>query len=393
MPLNSTESQSQVVTKAASTQAYAERKRSLLIGYYGALNLGDELMLECLHRWLTAQGLEVTVVCEVAEQVERFHKMAVVQNYPMLGQFSAIQSFIHGRSLSALKMVAGSDVVVAGGGDIIRDSIGWRTFSYQVEKLVTAVLLKKPVYLVNVGIADPVTKYGERVLRWLLPRCRKIIVRETRSLELCRRLGAGAITVLAPDIVLTLPSLFPTQRSFTARPYILVALRGNPNVYSEFELTPTRLNNLASALDSIIEVYHCDVKFLACQQGEGDADDHFLHRQILGLMRQQQHCEMLDWTIDPQQISNYFGQSKMVIAMRLHAAVLAAAFAKPCAVMSYDRKVEEFGKQAGMTHLLSAANFDSGVYVESVLGATFEETASAFHGPAEAERWEELRLF
>jgi len=38
--------------------------KALLLGYYGACNFGDDLMLYCLLQWLMKQKIQVTVVSE-----------------------------------------------------------------------------------------------------------------------------------------------------------------------------------------------------------------------------------------------------------------------------------------------------------------------------------------
>lgn len=377
---------------AACPRPVRREDEAILIGYYGARNLGDELMLVCLHKWLTAQDLNITVFAEDAAQVRRLHNFAAIQNYPLLGQFSAVESLLRGKALPLLRKLASSDLVLAGGGDIIRDSIGSRAFFYQVEKLLLALLLRKPIYLVNVGITEPVTWYGKKILRWLLPRCRKIIVRESRSLDLCRRLGAGAVTLLAPDIVLKLPDLFPMKYRPPARPYVLMALHGNPDVYGQYRLDPDRLDALAHTLDTFVDLYCCDVKFLACQTGPGDADDHCFHRQILARMKHSDCGELLDWTVDPGRISEFFAGSRMVLAMRLHAAILAAAFGKVCILMPYDRKVEEFGKQASMVHVLHASMLDDPAETGQVVANAMQEDAYKYERPAEAQEWMQLSL-
>jgi polysaccharide pyruvyl transferase CsaB len=393
-PLSKEEEDFQLVRAepASDRQLTLLRKRALLIGYYGAENLGDELMLASLHRWLAEQGIDVLVVCENAERVKALHGFKVVQNYPFLGQFGWIESLLRGKAIGTFKQIGAADLVLAGGGDIIRDEMGWRTFSYQVEKLVAAILLGKPVYLINVGITEPVTRYGKMILRWLLPRCGLIIVRETRSLELCRELGAGAITVLAPDIVLQLPDFFPVRYEPAPHPYVLIALHGNPNVYRQYDLSPARLELLTQALDNLVEKYQCELHFLACQSGNGVYDDHHLHRQIISRMRHHESSRLLDWTIDPQQISQHFGGSRMVIAMRLHAAILATAFQKPCLLMPYERKVEEFGKQAAITNILDAESLDDFANIKPVIDNAMMESGRTFRTPPGARNWMQIAL-
>ena len=46
-------------------------KQAILFGYYGARNVGDELMLLCLNQWLKRQNIRTTVGAIAAREVER----------------------------------------------------------------------------------------------------------------------------------------------------------------------------------------------------------------------------------------------------------------------------------------------------------------------------------
>ncbi len=342
-------------------------KKAVLLGYYGMGNLGDELMLICLRAWLADQGIQATPVAPNAERVRQLHGFEAIQNYPMLGQFSWAEALIRGKALQTLKAVSRSDLVVLGGGDVLRDGIGWRVFSYQIEKLVFALLCRKPVILLNIGISRPVTWYGRTLLRWLLPKCITIVVREQRSLELCTELGAGHRARLLPDIVSELPEFFPSAGTIgNPANIVLAALHGNPNIYGQYSMTDARLQTLAHVLDSIIEEHDLTIHFFPfqCLEGGGDLQ---IHRDIQSRMRHSGRTVLLDWTIDCAEIARRFCTSRLVIAMRLHAAILAAAYERPCVLMPYDQKVTAFGHQSGNPFSLGAETLDEPTVAKSVL--------------------------
>src|SRR5579885_3086022 len=176
-------------------------RRMLLMGYYGAHNLGDDMMLFCLQKWLARQQVSITVLSECPEEIQRSFVLPAVRNVPLLGEWSWVDAWLRGRALRVVRAILGHDGLIVGGGDLIRDDRGWRTFLFTLEKILLAILFRKPVYLVNVGIGRPHTSLGRRLLAWALPRCRKIIVRDQRSLDLCREFHAPA--KYAPDIVLS----------------------------------------------------------------------------------------------------------------------------------------------------------------------------------------------
>src|SRR5262252_3888065 len=164
--------------------------KAVLMGYYGAHNLGDEMMLRCLRQWLEAQGVAVSVLSENPQQVEDEHGLPAIRNWPLLGEWSWRGAWLKGGALEVLRAIANHDALIVGGGDLVRDDLGWRGFFFPMEKVFAALLQRKKVYFVNVGLGRPQTRYARRLLRWALPRAEQVIVRDQRSISVCRECGA-----------------------------------------------------------------------------------------------------------------------------------------------------------------------------------------------------------
>jgi len=335
---------------------------ALLMGYYGLKNLGDEMMLFCLRRQLEERGFRLTVLSERPKEVEKLHHIPTVQNWPLLGQWAWRSAWFKGGAARVIRAVAENDAFVIGGGDLIRDDLGWRTFSFTMEKLILAILLRKKVYLLNVGLGAPRTWYGRFLLRWALPCCEEIVVRDHRSLAICREMSA-LNAKFAPDIVLSLPELIDENATPSAahidRPYIIVCLRGNPNAFHLYDFNPDRIRKFASSLDALIEQYDVDVVFVPFQQIAGTSfDDNGMHRRVGEEMKNRKRIEILPWTDDFRQICDRFRNARGVISMRLHAAVLAVAYARPCILMPLDHKLRQFADVMNLSHLIEVATLD-----------------------------------
>ena len=355
------------VRPTANNERQARTKKAALIGYYGAGNIGDELMLICFTEWLARQGIEAVPLSADAEKVRQLHGRAAIQNYPILGQFSWMEALVRGKAFGTLKAIFKSDLVIVGGGDVFRDALGWRGFSYQIEKLFVGLLCRKPVLLLNVGISRPLTWYGSQLLRWLLPRCTCIVVREQRSMDLCRALGATKRVSLLPDIVLNLPDFFRAAKADRrAENTIIVALHGTPNVYGQYLMTDGRLRALAGVLDSIIEEHDTSIHFFPFQSLEANGDLK-IGQELQTRMRHHERTRLLDWTIDCAELARRFSRCRLVLAMRLHAAVLSVAFQRPCVVLPYDEKVAAFGRDAKIPFFLTADMLDEPAAAKAVI--------------------------
>jgi polysaccharide pyruvyl transferase CsaB len=362
------------------------RRKALLMGYYGVGNLGDEMMLACLKEWLEGQGFDLTVLSERPGAVSETHGLPAVENTPLLGEWAWRSSWFRGGAARVIRAMADSDVFVVGGGDLIRDDVGWRTFFFTMEKLIAAILMGKKVYLVNTGIGELSTRYGRVLLKWTLRRCQRIIVRDARSEKICQELGVSGRVALVPDIALSLPDLLKVRKvtnisSRDRKPYVLVCLCQNPDIFHTYTMTEDRIHTLARSLDELIERHDVDVVFLPLHvtlpNGRGDG---LLHGRVAKAMVHPHRIQMRPWTADLGEVCSWISDARLVLAMRLHAAVLARSYGRPCVLMPYDRKVQEFGELVEIRHSLQASSLDDVASVNHVLESAWREVQQEHGG-------------
>ena len=327
-------------------------KKMLLMGYYGAGNLGDDMMLFCLQKWLARQNVQITVLSEFPDEVRRSFGLPALRNVPLLGEWSWVDAWLRGKALRVARDILGHDGLIVGGGDLIRDDRGWKVLLFTMEKIILAILLGKPVYLVNVGIGRPHTGLGRRLLAWALPRCRKIIVRDQRSLDLCRDFHAPVEYV--PDIVLSLEQFLDEPVAPAAgKPYAVVCLRTDPNVFRQFAFGEEQIRALTGILDHLADRHGFDIVFLPFQSA-----DNQMHVRIAARMRHTGRATVRPWSGNLAEVARCVAGACCVVAMRLHAAVLAAAFHRPCILLPYDHKVAEFGRQMHAAHAVLPENLE-----------------------------------
>jgi polysaccharide pyruvyl transferase CsaB len=332
----------------------------LLAGFYGVRNLGDELMLRCLVRWMGPAHPQVTLLSERPEESERTSALPALRNVPLLGQWSWYDAWARGSAFRLVRQLRGFDGLVGGGGDVLRDDRGWRQLSFATEKYFVANAFGKPWYVLNAGIGAPTTGYGGRILRYVLGRARQVVVRDRRAYAVAREARGAAPTYFAGDIVLALPRLFPEEcrvdaTAVRATPYVLVCLRGKPNTFGRFAMPESRLLELAGALDALA-ARGLRIAFLPFQQHDTEDDD-TLHREVVAHMRQRDAVEFVPWTADVARVATLFRDAALAVAMRLHASVLAEAFGTPTAILAYDHKLLEFAAQRGVP-VIEAADLD-----------------------------------
>jgi hypothetical protein len=72
-------------------------------------------------------------------------------------------------------------------------------------------------------------------------------------------------------------------------------------------------------------------------------------------MRRRDAVAFVPWTVEIATIAALFRDAALVVAMRLHAAVVAEAFGTPTVVLPYDRKLGELARQRGLATLDATA--------------------------------------
>lgn len=367
--------------------------RALLLGYYGARNLGDDMMLHCILQWLAMQGMTVTVVSEDPPETEKRFKVPVIKNVALLGQWGWKDAWFRGHALRLIGMIRSHDLLVVGGGDLIRDDKGWRTFWYTIEKIVVALICGKKVYLLNIGIIAPVTVIGKMLLRFILKRCSKIIVRDESSFRSCLQSGNRDSCLLQPDIVLSLPSFLGEGDPATVKidlPYILVCLRMEPNDFGTYPYGEAEITALASALDEVTEASGAKVIFVPFQYDQNN-DDNLIHHRIVQKMQQRESAGIEEWHSDLLRLSELFRGASCVVAMRLHAAVLAVAFRRPVVVMPYDRKVTEFADLVGIRSRVGSKLSGDAGYIAGLITDEMSREAGEYN-PGSRQEWKAMSL-
>lgn len=299
----------------------------LLCGYYGEHNLGDDALLESLLSQLPPSAIPL-VTAHDQPLVQGRHRVATVQRRS-LGQ--------------VLRALTRSRALVLGGGSLLQDSTSFRSLLYYAALMLAARLQGQPVLLWAQGLGPLRRRRSRLLVRLLLPLASAISWRDAASARLARQLGCTAPH--GADAVWALPP----------QPWIG---RGGPLVVC---WRPTALIDAAGwrlllqALEQLAEAHDRPVQWLPFHGPQ----DRPLLQQLLdqglvppALQRRSRQLEAKT----PAEAMAVFRSAGLVVAMRLHALILAALSGAPVAALSYDPKVQacavEFG--CGCTDLADA---------------------------------------
>jgi polysaccharide pyruvyl transferase CsaB len=286
--------------------------RVVIAGYFGYGNTGDEAvlagMLVSLRR--ETEGLHVTVLSGNPDETERTHRVHAIRR----GDLRAI--------IGALR---GADGLISGGGSLLQDRTSFRPVAYYSGVMQLARLTRIPYVIYAQGLG-PLSHAPNRALAAMALRgAAYASLRDEASIALARRLGVRRPIDLVSD-----PALALHPRS-TGAGHVAIAVRP----------WGARRTYLTELRDALADLSH-DKPILAIPM-QDDVDREPSVAVVQGIPG----ADVLPATAGLDERLAAIGSASLVIGMRLHALILAAAAGVPALAVSYDPKVDAFAARAG----------------------------------------------
>jgi polysaccharide pyruvyl transferase CsaB len=303
----------------------------VLSGYYGFHNLGDEAILTAVIGSLRQEtpDCRITVLSANPTATREAHGVDAVPRM----DFKAIR-----------RAIRESDLLLSGGGSLFQDATSVRSLLYYLGVVGLALRAKKPVLVYAQGIG-PLTRRSSRALtRFVLNRVNLITLRDEKSAHELAQLGINR-----PRIVVTADPTFTLQPASSERadeilakagvsssPLIGVALRQ----WRDWFETEENVERVARMIESMGQWVNGSTVFLPLQFPHDTDLAHSLARRMTGAV-------VVNEPLRPDEMLAVIGKMDVMIAMRLHALIFAAAMNVPMVGIVYDPKVERFLRQVG----------------------------------------------
>ncbi|MUL34915.1 polysaccharide pyruvyl transferase CsaB [Gloeocapsopsis dulcis] len=282
--------------------------RAVLCGYYGKGNGGDEALLASLLQMLPDHVTPIVLSGNPQQTRDRYH----VEACDRMGLLSVIQS------------LRKSDAFIWGGGSLMQDVTSAISPLYYGGLMILAQQLGLKTIAWAQGIGPLKRDTTLKLARRAFSNCTAVSVRDQSSAALLSEWGIP--WTLAPDPVWALAvSPVPGLWDLPA-PRVAVTLRSHP------QLTATRLNNLTRALIDFQKATQTCILLVPFQQSQDLAIAEAIASQLPGANK------ILNLQ-DPKALKGVFRGVEMVIGMRLHSLIMAAAEGCRCFALSYDPKV------------------------------------------------------
>jgi polysaccharide pyruvyl transferase CsaB len=316
---------------------------SVLCGFYGEGNLGDEAMLAGLLRFLTGiPALRPAVVFTAdPEQTRLVHGVAGIHRR---GRRYALA-----RAMAVLRHRA----LILGGGDLLRDALEYSVAERWLSYLRVARRLGARTMLLGVSVGEIWRPQTRALMLSELKRVDLLAVRDSASQRALQSLGLEREILVAPDNALLGRKLEVRPRTLRASPLIGLSVRhivrrGRAVTASDFERARKALALFVDLLTKKIDARFVLLPFRSSIRGGASDDDDLRACKDLGPMFGSAHGLTIAGPFrTPTEAEVVTRKLDLLIGMRLHSLVLAAAAGVPVIALEYDRKVREFMKEIG----------------------------------------------
>jgi polysaccharide pyruvyl transferase CsaB len=287
--------------------------RVVISGYFGHGNLGDEAVLAGMLSSMRAAdpAIEATVISGDPTETRRTHSVEAVPRMAPLPIWRALRR---------------ADGLISGGGGLLQDRTSARPVPYYTGVMGLARLAGRP-YVVHAQGLGPIARRPNRTIAAAALRgASHVSLRDEASIGLARELGVRRPIELVPDPSI---ALRPTR---TEGDHVLVAVRRWGRSDEHLVAIRTALGTLARE--------HPIVAMPMQEPFDRDAST-FAVDGVVG-------ARVAPGGTSLEERMALIGSARLVVGMRLHALVLAAAAGVPAVAITYDPKVDAFASRVGM---------------------------------------------
>ncbi|HEY4161169.1 MAG TPA: polysaccharide pyruvyl transferase family protein [Candidatus Saccharimonadales bacterium] len=321
--------------------ATCDLEKSVLIGYYGGGNYGDELLLEVLANRLKSEGVrEATITYQDPSLYATYHHDF---GYPRVRM---------GDKVRLLKTIFTHNNIIIGGGGLWGLDVNPNIVFLSLMLFISRRMLGKKVYLLGVGYYNSTNWYG-RLSAWLAGKAAtQIVARDQETFDNFRKITTQV--GLDADIAWQVSKLDLQQyqddfkqldRSLpiTSRTLFITLRRFKSSQKSRY----------TAAVEKYLAVGQHPVVLAIMEPRTVDPEGYEL---IRGWQKKYKQVYVVDFSWNPLALFLFFKKYRgnlALIAPQFHAIITAYLNGVPFLPIAYDNKVAELLKQVGQHNVLN----------------------------------------
>lgn len=295
----------------------------LVAGHFGCGNLGDDAILLGFVAGM-GDGTDMTVMSGAPEETYRNYGLRSIPRKDLNAFGEALQE---------------CDALVFAGGSIFQDATSARSAIFYGELVKRAKKAGKRVIMVGQGVGPLNSFFGKRAATAAFNMADYIVTRDPGSVSTLKSLGVKRPIKVAADLAFLMPPLREDTegQSFAVGNMKTVGISPRPfgkDKKSQVQLFGelSRMLFQANYLPVLIEMdrEHDAPLIIEISKSQGGKVPEIRKLQT------------------PMQLQSRMSRMDAVIAMRLHAGILATTVGVPALMVSYDPKVASFAKMLDM---------------------------------------------
>ncbi len=320
---------------------------AVLMGYYGFNNSGDETLLYSMIKSLKAQkdDVRLLVLSKVPKETEKAYGVYSINRYNLI---------------AAKREMKKSHLFIFGGGSLIQDVTSSKSLWYYLNVLKLALNTKIPVMLYANGIGPVNKEKNRKKAAKILNKVDLITLRDEKSLEEIKKMGVTVKALVTADPALGMVGISSERAA---------KLLSNEGIEKDKKLlgismrdwqecSPDFWKEFSSAVDEICKKYDLTPVLIPLKQ----PDDFDVSDTILSNLKTKGY--LLKNSYNAEEIVGITGECELVIGMRLHSLIYAAAKGVPAIGVSYDPKVSGFVDYLGTSTNIEIKGFDKEILIK-----------------------------
>ncbi|HEY9723024.1 MAG TPA: polysaccharide pyruvyl transferase CsaB [Oscillatoriaceae cyanobacterium] len=358
--------------------------RIVLSGYYGYNNLGDEAILAALVQQLRALAPDAELLALSGNPADTRARLGI--------------EAVNRLDVPAIwRTLRRSDLFVSGGGSLLQDVTGLGSVPYYLGLVGLAQFLGVRTMVLGQGVGPLNLPTSRMLVGSTLRRVDAVTVRDQSSRELLARCGVPIDRVgLTADPVLAMEPASPERvEALRAR---LGLLDGQPTIAVAIRPWHTWFERQLKAFSAVLAqhaaAWNAQILLLPFHR----PDDELLAGELRNCLEtrpdaHRPHVVTLEEPVEPELMLGLISRVDLMIGMRLHALIMAAAVAVPALALVYDPKVEAFADRAGFPSVESVTALEASNEVSSLLDRLWEHRAGLrLELQAKRDEWRALAL-
>jgi len=324
---------------------------NITIVNWAGVNTGDDAIFSALLDLIT-NGIQKNL--KIFVLADNDHLIKAKYN---INDATRIFEFYKFRNLvKVMNFLKNSELIIYGGGDLINNEITSISF------IGLAKILGLPVICSGVGAVPIKSRFIKFYMRTILNHVDLITLRDKESKYLIEEMGINKPPIhLTSDIAFLLKPDLINNRLIRSLDKLIedppltigVNIRKYDDAYSMHSKWDEEVlqERIAELCDMMVAKYHAKIVFLPMVIKErteyyhqGWKSDDILSQEVVKRMKEKKHALIINGDYSAKEFEGLLSKLDLVIAMRLHALLLAANVGVPIIALDYAPKVKSFMK-------------------------------------------------